>query len=210
MSRIQCFLLEPTDRMRIGLRRYTPSSETTRRCPSGHGYHDATTFLGTAPVREAADGTCDVDELLVAWPDHNDPRWPEVCEHCGAAFALDDEWQHWTDRLYRRVDTGEEMTLREAPAGAIWRATWYENVPSYCGSDGRAYVVRTPGGDWHIDGRASNCTRKDDDVHRCWVRHGEAPLFTVDKNGDTCAAGAGSILCGSYHGFLRAGYLEGC
>ena len=29
----------------------------------------------------------------------------------------------------------------------------------------------------------------------------------VDKSGDTCAAGAGSILIGGYHGFLHNGYL---
>jgi hypothetical protein len=39
------------------------------------------------------------------------------------------------------------------------------------------------------------------------VRHGEAPNITVDKNGVTCGAGAGSIQCGSYHGFLRNGEL---
>jgi hypothetical protein len=41
--------------------------------------------------------------------------------------------------------------------------------------------------------------------HKCWVRHGEPPNHTVDKRGNTCGAGAGSILSGSYHGFLRDG-----
>lgn len=45
----------------------------------------------------------------------------------------------------------------------------------------------------------------DDAEHRCWIRHGEPPLITVDKNGLTCAAGAGSIQCRDYHGFLRDG-----
>jgi hypothetical protein len=45
----------------------------------------------------------------------------------------------------------------------------------------------------------------DDGEHRCWVRHGEPPRITVDKNGPTCQAGAGSILAGDYHGFLRDG-----
>lgn len=48
--------------------------------------------------------------------------------------------------------------------------------------------------------------------HKCWIRHG-APseaMLTVDKQGVTCQAGAGSILCGKYHGFLRCGYLEEC
>lgn len=64
--------------------------------------------------------------------------------------------------------------------------------------------------DWEVDGRASNCTKKDDNVHKCWCRHGDAPNVTVDKNGNTCAAGAGSILVDGWHGFLRNGYLEEC
>jgi len=59
-----------------------------------------------------------------------------------------------------------------------------------------------------IDSRASNCTLPDDNVHKCWVRHGEAPNFTVDKNGATCAAGAGSIQTSNWHGFLRNGVFE--
>lgn len=127
-----------------------------------------------------------------------------------------DQWQDWTsldgrtsgsNRLYRRSDTGELTTIPDAPVGAIWDATWYHEYPQLCGPDGRAYICRTPGGEWHIDSRASNCTMTDDDVHRCWVRHGEAPNLTVDKNGVTCSAGAGSIQCGAYHGFLRDGYL---
>lgn len=52
---------------------------------------------------------------------------------------------------------------------------------------------------WYIDNRASNCTKKDDDVHRCWVRHGrpEDGTLHVDKSGNTCAAGAGSIDTGT-------------
>jgi hypothetical protein len=68
----------------------------------------------------------------------------------------------------------------------------------------------TPGGEWIIDSRASNCTMPEDTEHRCWVRHGEAPDFHVDKNGKTCNAGAGSIKCGSYHGFLQNGFLTDC
>jgi hypothetical protein len=71
-------------------------------------------------------------------------------------------------------------------------------------------MVRCPNGsDWHVDGRASNCTMPTDKVHKCWVRHGDprASNLTVDKNGFTCAAGAGSIQAGDYHGFLQAGVL---
>jgi len=69
------------------------------------------------------------------------------------------------------------------------------------------YVVTPDGHWWDIDGRASNCTLKEDKAHRCWVRHGDPPHLTVDKNGLTCAAGAGSIQTDRWYGFLRDGHL---
>lgn len=110
------------------------------------------------------------------------------------------------ERLWKRVDTGEERMLRDFPAGAMWFADWLEDF--HVGPDGRCLVVKTPGGDWVIDSRASNCTLPNDKEHKCWIRHGTAPDITVDKNGKTCAAGAGSIGIGTYHGFLRNGHLE--
>jgi hypothetical protein len=110
--------------------------------------------------------------------------------------------------LWKRADTGGLWPLHSAPAGAIWFAPWMED---HCkGFDGKCLVVRTPGGDWMIDSRASNCGLPNDTEHRCWIRHGEAPNITVDKQGKTCSAGAGSIVCGKYHGFLRNGFLEEC
>lgn len=114
--------------------------------------------------------------------------------------------------IWKRVDTGEEFLFDDMPAGAMWYAPWYEDV--YKGFDGRCLVVRTPAGDWIIDSEASNCTRKGDKSHRCWCRDGVTPNITVGKSGNTCAAGAGSILINtdnkSYHGFLRNGFLEEC
>ena len=45
--------------------------------------------------------------------------------------------------------------------------------------------------------------------HKCWVRHGDprTGIVTVDKNGVTCGAGAGSIATRGWHGFLREGML---
>jgi len=117
------------------------------------------------------------------------------------------------ERTWRRTDTGEEMILQHvshAPVGAIWRASWLEYMPAFTGADGKSYYCKTPGGEWLIDGRASNCGLPQDSEHKCWCRHGEAPNFTVDKNGKTCQAGAGSIMIKNFHGFLRNGYLEGC
>ena len=113
---------------------------------------------------------------------------------------------------WKRLDTGEIFESQDKlPPGAMWFAPWYKELgPEYNAPDGTSLLVITPGGAWMIDSRASNCTKPDDNIHKCWVRHGVAPEITVDKNGNTCNAGAGSILCGGYHGFLRNGYLEQC
>jgi hypothetical protein len=127
-------------------------------------------------------------------------------------FLLVREGERW-----KRADTGEILELRDAGPGAMWFATWLDlegtSPQRYYGFDNQfspPLIVRTPGGDWNVDSRASNCTLPNDKIHRCWCRHGEAPNITVDKNGATCAAGAGSIISGDYHGFLRDGKLIRC
>ncbi len=145
------------------------------------------------------------------WPADTDPRWPKCCEACGKEFAADASRSTGSRTIVARADTGEEIDLCNAPVGACWDASWYRDERA--GPDGRRLIVKTPGGDWDIDSRASNCTMPNDDAHRCWVRHGrpEDGTLNVDKNGNTCQAGAGSIICGNYHGFLRNGYLtDGC
>lgn len=212
MTEIACFLLEPTDEQRVSLRRYR-SSGTSDKCPLPYGYHTAQAQIGIAPITYGdvawGPGRSRIIEHLdeALWrPSHEDSRWPALCD-CGYAFQPDDYWQLFTEQLWRRTDTGELTTLQETVPGAMWFAWWFEGQPHYCGPDGRSLVVKTPGGDWMVDGPASNCTLPEDREHRCWVRHGEAPRITVGKNGNTCAAGAGSILAGSYHGFLRDGKL---
>jgi len=134
--------------------------------------------------------------------------------------------------LYRRSDTGEvypflNPTPQVTPVGAMWWCTWIDEygynsyrpngVPDEwrsrprCyqpGPDGKYLAVQTPGGTWVVDSRCSNCALPNDNVHNCWIRHGEPPIITVDKAGLTCAAGAGSIQCGNYHGFLTRGILS--
>jgi hypothetical protein len=121
-------------------------------------------------------------------------------------------------KVHRRQDTGEIIALCNAPIGAMWFADWMlagiKNEPNHQvmrGPDGHCLVVRLPTNhDWIVDGRCSNCTLPDDDRHKCWVRHGIPPDVTVDKNGRTCSAGAGSISIPGWHGFLRNGYLVEC
>jgi len=210
----KCFFLEETNRAQVALRRYSSSRNRTneeRSCPNGRLlYHNAETVIGEVEV-------CKDDRSIYVFPPesvpHDDPRWPLSCDTCLRCFCDDDEWQINHNVLYRRIDTGEIYTLNDAPPGAMWYADW---MLSYSlpdsnfnkGPDGHCLMVRCPDGhDWCVDGPASNCTMPDDTIHKCWVRHGTPPNITVDKNGNTCAAGAGSIQTRSWHGFLRNGVL---
>jgi hypothetical protein len=201
--KIKCFLLIATPYQRFSLRRFYSSSDDKNICPLPHGYHDAHVEIGQTLIETPS-------TTVPAHIDKTDPRWPTHCG-CGYQFTDEDKWQHFMEPLYSRQDNHDIIyTLNEAPVGAIWRATWYEDMQSYLGPDGQCLVVKTPGGDWVIDGRANNCTLPNDNIHKCWVRHGVPPMITVDKNGKTCGAGAGSILVGNYHGFLINGELVGC
>lgn len=117
--------------------------------------------------------------------------------------------------LLRSLVSGEVRRARDLPIGALYEldrtgAAGPDTYPP-AGTDGRAIACRMAGHTWHIEGRASNCTDKRDHKHRCWVRHGTVgELLTVDKNGLTCQAGAGSVFMGrenEWHGFLRGGKL---
>lgn len=208
---VQTFWLEPTNDVAVGLRRYS-DGEGGMDC--AHGYHSALVYTGLEPADRTADGYLAPRPMV-----ENDPRWPTHCGEpdCGYEFRDIDHWQMWQEQVYRRTDTDELRVLHqgapapEAPAaepGACWNASW---MPvNWRGPDGIALMVRLPDGhDWHVDSRASNCGRPDDDVHHCWVRHGDPREchVTVDKNGDTCQAGAGSIQSPGWHGFLRDGWL---
>ena len=125
-----------------------------------------------------------------------------------------DEWQpHKSIVGWIRKDTGEEHPhCHEFGVGAMWFATWIPINWTWQNETEPHLYVRCPNGsdswrDWDVDGRASNCTLPNDEKHRCWVRHGVPPKITVDKQGLTCRAGAGSILLPHWHGFLRNGTL---
>lgn len=194
--------LEQTDTVQLGLRRYH-SDGSGFTCAAA--YHSALVLTGEAPARLDERGWVESPNDV----DHADPHWPTHCDKgCGYAFTDDDAWQPWVDRLYTRSDTGEKTTLRDAPPGSTWDAHWLGGM--YASPDDIVLMVRCPNGhDWCVDSQSSNCTRKGDRSHHCWVRHGDPRecRITVDKNGDTCAAGAGSILAGDYHGFLHNGTL---
>lgn len=152
----------------------------------------------------------------------SDERWPI-------------SWWDWTGEYTPFVDsrsspylknmaTGEVKVLDELPFGACYVANKdpktgeIEKDSYWTGHDGLSIVCVTPrtapadpskSGQWYIDSMANNCTKKDDKVHRCWVRHGTVgdPLH-IDKSGNTCAAGAGSIQHAGWHGYLKNGVLS--
>lgn len=126
----------------------------------------------------------------------------------------DDAWRPHREIVgWIRNDTGERHQHNtQFPVGAMWYAPWIPVNWTWQNETEPHLMVRCPNGpdswsDWDIDSRASNCTLPDDELHRCWVRHGIPPNITVDKAGRTCQAGAGSILLPHWHGFLRNGEL---
>ena len=203
---IKCFWLEPTNRVRIYLRRYVGHDDDDKCAVAEGGYHHAEAYIGERPAIYVDHST---GHRSLGEQTHllEDPRWPTHCL-CGHEFRGEHHVRQGL--IYKRADTGEELELREAPVGAMWDAWWFRDAGGWRGEDGLSLTVKTPGGEWLIDGPANNCTMPDDrgqHRHHCWIRHGTPPNITVDKDGKTCAAGAGSIVAGSYHGFLRDGHL---
>lgn len=199
-STIECFLIEATGRYRVTLRRYC--SEFEVRCGADrYSCHNADVYIG--------------EEIVIGVPTsgdnhpHDDQRWPKKCDRCDYVFPESDRWQKNYEEIFVAAD-GREFTLithnsltndkgMMAPPGAMWRATWLEDYPGCVGPDGQCLVLRTPGGDWHIDGQGPHTNK--------WSRTGIAPKITASP----------SILCGKtpdgqwvYHGWLRDGFLVEC
>lgn len=209
------FWLELTDQVDHSLRRFRYSSAGDP-CTAG-SYCDASVPIGLAPARYVdRDGRKFLDML----PDtpRDDPRWPTRCAHCGRPFTDDDEWQDFQRQVYVTADgtlcipDDRQIpgTVPTALPGAMWDAWWMGSHSR--GPDGICLAVLLPNRrTWLVDSRASNCTMPDDNVHKCWVRHGdprtEPHLLTIDKDGVSCSAGAGSIQADDYHGFLHNGAL---
>lgn len=238
MTGTKVFWLEPTEFERVMLRRYrsdrvvTPDGSVVKRegCPLPWSYHNKSVAIVDQRPREGhsiADPDYLQEQGVYSAPSKDDPRWPPHCD-CGFAFLAEDHWQVFPELLFSGAPDGNLYTRHDAPIGAMWDASWLRDHEPFVGPDGISLQVKTPGGDWSVDQEASNCTRTQygpkeingrmcektwlGRTHYCWVRHGDPRTgdVHVDKNGETCAAGAGSILQGSYHGFLHNGHLTSC
>lgn len=194
MASIPCFLLTPTNRCRVSLRRYVSAASPERTCPGPFGYCNAAVVVGDEDYAEDHNGRADVPDAAL----RADPRWPAACAHCGRAFGDDAKWQVSRDRLHARSDGGPPCTLRDAPPGAMWDAPWYGDTK---GPDGRALVVKTPGGEWFVDGPSYH-DNGSVQSERGWTRTGEVPRITARP----------SILMhrSGYHAFLTDGVLVSC
>ena len=208
---IQTFVLIPTDLVETSLRVFRYSDRAPKCGKSNYGC-DATIVLDQV---KRCDAPSQEDTRAMSL---YDGKWPTHCDACGQPFGDSYELQFNAPSLFRRSDTGELVSLRSAPAGAVYEAMWLRDLKWAVGPDGRAIMVKIPDKPdwtgvttWHVDDRASNCTLPDDRVHKCWCRHGPLECLTIDKSCQTCSAGAGSIIAGGgWHGFLRDGKLVGC
>jgi hypothetical protein len=200
-------MLERTDLFRQVLRRYTYSNRVECQAQPGWG-HDASVQLEPLVSIDT-----DLEGAIFESAD-NDPRWPTKCAACDYVFTDEEEAQSMAHRLYRKpcgTLVGTRDLDRSSDAGAMWFVPWYDQI--FKPQLEHCLVVLTPGGEWVVDSQATNCTIADDrgqEGHHCWSIEGTLPKITVGKRGPTCGAGAGSILCGTYHGFLRNGRLEAC
>ncbi len=195
MRKIKCFMINPTNRYNIMYRRYKSGSKCTNR----QGIHNYSELIETITASE-----CPVSTSIPV-----NPTRKNQCS-CGYKFIQADMCQKFVSQIW--VDAqGNEYELTgdsELPVGAMYYGNWMNGI--FPGPDGNSLFVMTPGGVWNIDAPASNCGKPKDRVHRCWCRHGLPPVVTVDKRGNTCNAGAGSIGKPGYHGFLQGGYLTRC
>lgn len=148
----------------------------------------------------------------IAWLRPGDPLYPQVCSSCGIPVPSPDsgvtvDTAFSTKRLFNTSsgypEPGDiyfrQLNCEKYGCGYGWK---------HCNGE-HLHTVLPTGEPWDVDSRANNCTLKDDGEHRCWVRHGDprkGELVHVDKNGLTCAAGAGSIQTDGWHGFLHNGY----
>lgn len=88
------------------------------------------------------------------------------------------------------TDAGE--VIPSAPVGSMWNADWFAETNQKPGPDGMWLIVKTPGGDWFIDGPSNNGNG--------WTREGTAPNITAHPSIETANK--------KYHGFLTAGKLD--
>ena len=189
----RCFMAMESEFVQISLRRYGAGGH--ENCPTTFqgkmSYHNAEAVIDPQAPGNAHELRGDIPDAELK----KDPRWPKMCA-CGYAFHPEDHWQYNVDQLYRGALDGKLYRLRELPPGAIWRATWMEDIKEsrYCNDAGEVWSMKLPGGDdWLIYSRVGPEMKR-------WDISGELPEITVSP----------SILIqgmGRYHGYVKSGVV---
>lgn len=200
-----CFWVEETDREAWGLRRFVSSTE--EKCPAG-GYHNALKMIGERKRPPSRLASRDLDDFPAAIRRRKD--WPTACDACGREFVDGDYFQVWTEKVFRRPETGEEWNGRDLPAGAIYDLAWMHHLDAYRVIDGICLGVVLPPGPnpppiwdartrvWTADGPAS--------TGGYWTRTGDPRNPPSLSYTPSIAFGVPGSQ-GYYHGFLTAGAL---
>lgn len=198
--RIEVMVLDRTNRVQLHLRRVAairlPTGEPNlaRTCPlrpNNYGYHNAGLNLGVM-----------VEETLQEYAplEPNDPLWPRECA-CGYVFEPHDDRLFFTKELWRAPD-GQEWTLDEAPYGAMWDAYWMSNSIEtepgglWMGEDGLCLVVKTPSGEWWLDGPGADGRTRG--WNRTQVDHHLTVTPSVTLRGQTFRLTDGYLITVSY------------
>ena len=105
-----------------------------------------------------------------------------------------------TPCFFLEPTTRHERSLRRFTYSGDWPCP--ANVAHYNGEDHNGGHEAMAPLDV-VDERS--CGLPNDNDHACWCREGVPPRVNISKNCRSCAAGAGSIATGNYHGFLVDG-----
>jgi hypothetical protein len=197
------------------IRNYKSEQSCPNCCGGGKpGYHNALTLIRDVPELNAG-------KVFGEVADYPPEKWPTQCSDCGALVPMSESKstivgqsatvvhrQVFTKRLYNTASGSPEP-------GDLYESHWHESGKCiyWDNCSGQHLQAVLPNGDhWDLNSRASNCTMRQDRTHRCWIVSGDPRDGTVhvDKNGVTCAAGAGSIAVEGYHGFLHHGHFTSC
>lgn len=204
----RCYWLEPNGLGRVGLRRFTYSTQSPP-CAAGPGGCDATHVRrATHPIPWLPDEDGYVtlrspEQVGLAVP-HSSSSWPRRCEACGNRFPRGAQWQeHWHEGFVR-ADTGETIWTRHVHgrelAGALYDARWLHDVGGQARNvqdrgDGIVLAAVCPNGlPWIVDAEATG--------GGFWERTGDP------RQPETLTASP-SIRAGEYHGHLVAGVFSG-
>jgi len=196
MSTYRCFWLESTGRVKHSLLVIDLKSD----CAGRPG-------KPCRAMKHAAEYATKVDENgIPEWvgshmPDDNDPSWPGSCDVCNRTFC-GEVMRSTCQELIYIDEVGNETTLREAQFGAMWN----EPGRGVTGPDGICLMVKTPGGDWCVDGPSwENGVKKHE---HAWKRTGKIPVVTATPSIHILSTGYdGAERSTIYHGWLREGVL---